>query len=327
MNDKTPAPFLSCIVPVYNTADYLEECLDSILRVPIPLEIIIVNDGSTDNSGEIIRQYCTRYSCVKVIVQPNRGLSIARNIGFEAATGKYVLFVDSDDIVMIHGIMNMVDMAKTFSPDIVLGSVESFWKDGKTKIWGTPVLPSTIYFVKGEEMLGLMMSNGYVPMVFAYMCRRDYIVNNGARFMPAIIHEDELWTPMVLLAAESICVSGLIHYRYRQRKESIMYATSCEHRFLSIATIVHILLDKIRSYTKLSDSVSLPTHSFLWWRVSVLMQVLISLDFPAGAFLIGQLCGRIGGVQSELFSASNKMIGSFLYCYLNRIKHLDISQC
>lgn len=326
MSNNKLSPFLSVIVPVYNTAAYLPECLDSVLSLPVELEVVIVNDGSTDNSAEIITEYSRRFSCVKVIEQPNRGLSVARNKGLEAARGKFLLFVDSDDIVRTHGIMKMVDMAKTCSPDIVMGKVESFWEE-ETRIWSAPVLQAADTVVRGDEMLGLMMSDGFVPMVFAYMYRRDFIVNNGFSLKPGIIHEDELWTPMVLSEAESICASGMVHYRYRQRSASIMHTISGESRFLSIATIVHILLDKIFSHQKISDTHSNNTHSFLWWRVSVLMQILAGLDFPSGELLIGQLLGRISNAQSGLLSGPDKMTGRPLYCYLDRIKNRDITPC
>lgn len=326
MSKNSLSPFLSVIVPVYNTAAYLPECLDSVLSLPAELEVVIVNDGSTDNSAEIITEYSRRFSCLKVIEQPNRGLSVARNKGLEAASGNYVLFVDSDDIVRTHGIMKMVDMAKTCSPDIVMGKVESFWDEG-TRIWSAPVLQSVDTVVRGDEMLGLMMSDGFVPMVFAYMYRRDFIVDNGFSLKPGIIHEDELWTPVVLSEAESICASGMVHYRYRQRKGSIMHATSCENRFLSIATIVHLLLDKILNNKRISDTHSDNTHSFLWWRVSVLMQILAGLDFPSGELLVGQLLGRIGSAQSGPLSGPDKMTGRLLYCYLDRINHRDMTPC
>ena len=94
--------FLSIIVPVYNTEKYLTECLDSLLEQDIDTddyEIICINDGSTDNSLDILQKYVNEYSNVVVINQQNKGVSAARNRGMESAKGDYFWFVDSDDLV------------------------------------------------------------------------------------------------------------------------------------------------------------------------------------------------------------------------------------
>ena len=91
---------ISIIIPVYNTAQYLAECLDSVLAQGFKdIEIICVNDGSTDNSAAILKKYQKKDKRIKVITQKNKGLSGARNAGLKAATGKWVCFLDSDDIL------------------------------------------------------------------------------------------------------------------------------------------------------------------------------------------------------------------------------------
>lgn len=100
MNVAKPLPLVSVIVPVYNTADYLRECLDSLLAQTLTnIEIICVNDGSTDSSREILDEYQAKDARVLVVDQENQGVSVARNAGVERASGKYVCFVDSDDYV------------------------------------------------------------------------------------------------------------------------------------------------------------------------------------------------------------------------------------
>ena len=90
----------SFIVPVYNTKKYLKKCLDSLIKQTFKdFEIIIVNDGSTDNSMEIIEKYKNKYSNIKVIEQQNQGLSLARNNGVKKTSGEYILFIDSDDYI------------------------------------------------------------------------------------------------------------------------------------------------------------------------------------------------------------------------------------
>ena len=91
---------ISILVPVYNVSSYLRDCLDSILRQTYPsIEIICINDGSTDNSLEILNEYKDKDSRITVISQTNSGLSAARNTGLEVAKGEWVTFVDSDDCI------------------------------------------------------------------------------------------------------------------------------------------------------------------------------------------------------------------------------------
>lgn len=95
------APLISVVVPVYNTLKFLHECLDSIQNQTLQqLEVILVDDGSTDKSGDICDEYSQKDSRFLVIHQKNRGLSAARNVAIEKACGKYILFVDSDDHIM-----------------------------------------------------------------------------------------------------------------------------------------------------------------------------------------------------------------------------------
>ena len=106
---------LSIIVPVYNVADFLTKCLESLLAQDLPqneYEIIVVNDGSTDNSGEIAQQYADKYANIKLINQANQGLSGARNTGIKHAKGEHIQFVDSDDYIeenVLGGLMKQVE--------------------------------------------------------------------------------------------------------------------------------------------------------------------------------------------------------------------------
>ena len=113
---------LSIIVPVYNVADYLPKCLDSLLAQDLPqneYEIIVVNDGSTDNSGNIAQQYADKYANITLINQANQGLSGARNTGIKCAKGDYIQFVDSDDYVDIHLFERLQHIIEQYDPDII----------------------------------------------------------------------------------------------------------------------------------------------------------------------------------------------------------------
>ncbi len=113
-------PLVSIIVPVYQVKEYIGECVESLLaQTYTNLEILLVDDGSTDGSGELCDEYAAKDTRVRVIQQENRGLSAARNAGLDRATGEYVAFVDSDDVVLTNYIGTLYDLADRYQADIV----------------------------------------------------------------------------------------------------------------------------------------------------------------------------------------------------------------
>ena len=115
---------VSVIVPVYNVYDYLGKCLDSLVNQTLKdIEIIVVNDGSPDNSEEIIDIYKKKYKCIKAYKKENGGLSDARNYGIKRAQGEYIAFIDSDDYVDTQMLEKMYQKAKKDNLDIVVCDV------------------------------------------------------------------------------------------------------------------------------------------------------------------------------------------------------------
>ena len=115
---------VSVIIPVYNTAPYLYRCLNSVINQRLrELEILVVNDGSTDNSLQILEEFAYKDARIKIINQKNQGLSVARNTGLECATGEYIAFLDSDDWFDPIMCYNMYRKALREKSDIVLCSI------------------------------------------------------------------------------------------------------------------------------------------------------------------------------------------------------------
>ena len=114
-------PMVSIIVPVYNVERYLRQCLDGLVNQTYQnIEIICVDDGSTDASSEILTEYALKNSKVRVIRQENSGLSVARNVGFSFATGEYVMYVDSDDWIDVYTCEKAVFKAEEHAADLVM---------------------------------------------------------------------------------------------------------------------------------------------------------------------------------------------------------------
>lgn len=187
---------LSIIVPVYKTEQYLYKCLSSILDQKIDkslYEVIIVNDGSPDNSQNIIDDFCTKYENVRSLKQINQGLSIARTNGLTLARGEYIWFIDSDDWVKDNSIHYILKEC-TYKPDVV--SI-TYIKDESHTIYPSP------YPTNGKAMLqSLRFPNG---MVF-HIVRRDFLKLHHLTIYPGIYHEDSEFTPRMLYYAKSVRV-------------------------------------------------------------------------------------------------------------------------
>lgn len=125
---------ISVIVPIYNTKPYLAECIESILdqKINVPIEVLLIDDGSTDGCGEVCDKYAARDERVRVIHQENQGLSAARNAGIDAAKGRYYSFIDSDDVVLPRFLQTLYDACEEHDAYMSLCSVEDVQEDGKS---------------------------------------------------------------------------------------------------------------------------------------------------------------------------------------------------
>ena len=126
---------VSVIIPVYNVEKYIDECLKSVVSQTYKnIEVIIINDGSTDKSEEIIRSYLDKYENITYIYQQNKGVSEARNLGLKNATGDYVLFVDSDDYIHKSMIEKMYNNAKYINQIYICGHIVLWINSSKIKL-------------------------------------------------------------------------------------------------------------------------------------------------------------------------------------------------
>ena len=237
-------PGISVIVPVYNTEEYLEECINSILEQNIHIEIILINDGSTDSSGDIINSYCNKHDKIKAIHQSNQGLSATRNNGLKIATGEYIAFLDSDDWLKKDSLSALYDTAKNDDADIVMGNVLYCYPSEEAYNPSPKVDESknNIVFPGGKCFSELIKIRDYYPMVFKFIYKREWLIRSGFQFKN-LLHEDELWTPVVLCSAERAIIINHDFYCYRQREGSIMNTLNPQKRVSAILDICHDLTD------------------------------------------------------------------------------------
>ena len=210
---------LSVIVPVYNVEDYLSKCIDSLIVQTLKdVEIILVNDGSTDKSGDICDKYRLKDNRIKVIHKENGGTSDARNTGIEIARGKYISFVDSDDWIDPHMFEKLYNLAIENEADIV--------QCDYIKVYDENVIVNNISEnitkYNSEQILHELYGPNYIKTVI--VCNKIYKreLFNEIRFPKGKFYEDEFTTYKILHKANLIIDTNIPMYYYRQREGSKM---------------------------------------------------------------------------------------------------------
>lgn len=232
---------ISIIVPIYKVEQYLVECVDSIVSQTYRnIEIILVDDGSPDNSGLICDEYAKKDNRIKVIHKPNGGLSSARNAGLDVATGDFITFCDSDDIIMPETISCYIELQMKYDCDIV--SCESlFFRNGKTNRIGHYHKDDSITLFKGEE---------YISGFFDYstdcsVCNKLYTkrVIGNHRFEEGKTNEDLLFQYEVLKNRSVVHTNqGLYLYRVNESGITHTFNANSLNAYYNAVT----LLNKVR---------------------------------------------------------------------------------
>ena len=229
MNEaKEKNPMISIIIPIYNTALYLKECLDSIILQSFSdIEIICVNDGSSDGSDEILKIYQERDNRIHIINQDNQGLSIARNNGVRYATGKYLLFVDSDEWIENNALSVLYEKMELQQLEVCCFNAFAFGRDEETakkagqinRNYFQRALVDENVFSGLDLLLSLFKLHYYNAPVWISMVLRSFYQKVDLSFYPGILHEDEPWTFKMLLSADRVgCINkSLYHYRIRSK--------------------------------------------------------------------------------------------------------------
>lgn len=208
----------SFIVPVYNTEKYLKKCLDSLVNQTYKdFEIIVVNDGSTDKSSSIISKYQKKYKNIIVIDKENEGLSMARNRGVQKSSGKYIIFVDSDDYVS-NKLLEEVDK-KIDDSDILRFQIATEDEE-YTKI--SEYHEDGFESMCGYDAFKYLSSYHFVEPAWCYVIRKNYYIENKFSFKKGVYHEDFGLIPYVIYKARKVKSIDFIGYYYIQRNGSIM---------------------------------------------------------------------------------------------------------
>lgn len=229
-------PLISIIIPVYNVEKYLEDSIESIRNQTYQnIEIICINDGSTDSSLKILESYARQDSRIRVISQENHGASSARNTGFTLAEGEYVYFFDSDDMLSEEAMQLIINAFNLYNSDIIFF--------GGTAIYETEELEEkyphyqTLYqrnatypeIYTGSDIFVNMINNHDLIVSVCFQCfRREFLIENQITFHEGIIHEDNLFSIISLISSKKVYHLEKNLYIRQVRNNSIM--TSKTHK-------------------------------------------------------------------------------------------------
>jgi len=207
---------LSLVMPVFNVASYLPACLETLAAMtPAADEIIAVDDGSTDECSTILAAWQDRLPQMRVIRQENGGLSAARNTGLRYANGKWLAFVDSDDLVFPDAYGRLVTMAERAQLDLVVMNADYHFEGREADYSIYADVPASPVMTGADWLKERLQAGRLLHMVWMHLYRREFIENHGFRFVPRLLHEDVVWTTQALLAAKRMRYDPCPGYRYR----------------------------------------------------------------------------------------------------------------
>ena len=222
MNDQ---PLISVIVPVYNVADYLDQCLQSIVdQTYRQLEILVVDDGSTDDSGTLCDRWAERDERIRVIHQPNGGLSAARNTALDVMQGELVMMVDSDDVLHPDCTSVLLQAMQDHAADIAIGNYQPFY-DGETIFTdqaSSQAAPAI--YNQHEAILAILYQNGLTHSAWGRLYKSSLF--DGIRYPVGKFYEDFAIIYPLLLKCKTIVKIDRKIYGYRQREKSILQTFS-----------------------------------------------------------------------------------------------------
>lgn len=279
---------ISVIIPAYNADNYIEECMDSVLRQnDINIEILAVDDGSTDRTGEILDTYAERYDNVRFYHKENGGVSSARNAALQCATGKYVCYLDSDDYYVTGALRQAFEMCEEKEADVLFMMYRNFYdnelaeadypvKDIKQEMRSGryPENP-----VSGLDLLDIFKKNKeYNVMVCMQMVRRDLLERNRIHFENGIIFEDAPYTLSVLLHAQRAIAWNKNLFNYRIRNNSLCHRPADAERCYGAFKGLLYMMEYVRTVGTIPEANVAAVASELRRRYRFTTRTFIAID-------------------------------------------------
>lgn len=242
-------PAISVIMPVYNTEAYVDLAIQSVMAQTFPdFELLLINDGSTDNSLPILQDWSRNDTRVKIFSQENQGLSAARNTGMMHASGSYIYFMDSDDLIIPTTLSSCYAICEKQELDFVFFDADVFDSDLEN-----PALLSNFNYqrkhftphrvMSGKAAFDHLLHNGeFFSSVCLLFIQRDFLNQINLTFQKGIVHEDQLFTSLLFLKANQVVYIPTAFFLRRVRMDSIMTASYAMKNMQSYWVVGHQLL-------------------------------------------------------------------------------------
>ena len=301
---------VSIIILVYNTEQYLEKCLNSVINQTLKeIEIICIDDKSTDNSINIIKEFQKKDNRIILIEsEKNMGMGYNRDVGIKQAKGEYIGFVDSDDYLELDGleVLSNIIMQNDLPAIIIANSSNHVTKDSLYTYKQAFFKQDADTLLSYKDILQ-DFPHIHFYVVWLFTCRCDFLLQNNFRFEPNIIYEDVLFTSYVFIFSESIYISNIPIYNYRiSRENSIMNTKTKEHFYKSAYS--HFMLSK-RFFEFCEDNNDeMRKNYFMHWGIFYLKETLRHLQ------RFGYI-DEFGFSKSELRVLYPYLRGKYKFCF------------
>lgn len=272
---------LSFIIPVYNVEKYLSECVDSILHnLTDECEIILVNDGSDDASGDICTKYAANDHRIHVIHKENGGPSSARNAGLSLAKGRYVTFVDSDDKIYSESITGILNWILNEDSDICFMLSEKVYPDNIKEDMREGIIRTEIYQRNREDAIKHLTSRPkYSGSAWAKLYKRDFLTVNDLHFpYDQRYSEDLCFVRDCILNAQSFDILNIPYYMYRQNRQGSITNSIKVKNFGDLLTFISESADKLTVNKKVLNATDKCFMGVVAYEYSVLLYIYDALS-------------------------------------------------
>lgn len=271
---------ISVVIPVYNVVHYLNRCVLSVLRQTYKdMEVILVDDGSTDGSGELCDKLAITDARIHVIHQKNQGPSGARNTGIHYATGEYIAFIDSDDEWLLNDGLEKLLENPDKEKDMIVFKGVNIWKDGRRIPFSDYDVAHISQLPNAQSVFSHLVETQLFQMSACFLLvRRKFLTDNELYFQDGLISEDVQWSLILWQHIRSVCVTNLEFYGYHHHSNSISTTVSLR---------VYESYDKMFSYWKVQcdkdciNATTIRTYlSLLWVSISYVYYKLKADEKP-----------------------------------------------
>ena len=272
---------LSVIIPIYKTEIFLEDCVNSILSQSTEeIEIVLVDDGSPDNCPKMCDDIAKSNDNVLVVHKENGGLSSARNAGLAVATGKYVTFVDSDDLITSSSIRDVLNWINTDDADVCFLGAEKLFSDGRKSDLGESIDRDVIHSCTKEEAIAYLSTRPKYPgSAWSKLFKREFLVENDLHFPYDRRYSEDLGFILdCLRKAKKIDALNTHFYQYRQGREGSITNKVSIKNFNDLYRFIEESVPKLTNGKKPLDSVCKDLMSFVAYEYTVLLHLYRSID-------------------------------------------------